>query len=422
MSARVAYVCLLPDAGHAFPLIRQARAARAAGWQVKVFVPDTLTRVAKAQGLDTHGLGPVGDPDDRAIVRRHLSGGWVDRVRSRGAYVDTLVRENAHVADALHPLTDALTRWRPTILVTDDHRFGREYAALADRCGARWILNDSRGTTFDRDRVPHLEAMRVRLERRLGGALLRARRLRQRATRDPLPGSLARSDAVRTAFARAHEASPYAHTGYGTAPLEIRLGFPALEGRTAMGPLPPLDMGGLDEATQAWLDAAPAPVTYVCFGTMVEPAAAVRETLAATGARNLLLWASPSRPVGLPPTSRWVPWIDQPAALAHPAVQAFVTHGGASSIQEGLWFGKPLLVVPVAWDQHHNARFVDAAGVGVTVRPRGCPADAAFHTLRSDPAIAVRARALAEEIHAMDGAGAHSAMLERIEHSPRGLR
>src|SRR5204863_418991 len=47
-----------------------------------------------------------------------------------------------------------------------------------------------------------------------------------------------------------------------------------------------------------------------------------------------------------------------------PRVSAFVTHGGANSVMESLYFGAPLLIHPICNDQFHNANFIEASGVG----------------------------------------------------------
>lgn len=49
------------------------------------------------------------------------------------------------------------------------------------------------------------------------------------------------------------------------------------------------------------------------------------------------------------------PWLPQQDLLGHPAVKVFLTHGGIHSIYEGLWHGKPMVVMPLAVDQFGEA-------------------------------------------------------------------
>jgi zeaxanthin glucosyltransferase len=45
----------------------------------------------------------------------------------------------------------------------------------------------------------------------------------------------------------------------------------------------------------------------------------------------------------------------------------FITHGGANSIMEGLYFGVPMLVVPVDFDQPLNGYHVERSGAGLSI-------------------------------------------------------
>ena len=45
--------------------------------------------------------------------------------------------------------------------------------------------------------------------------------------------------------------------------------------------------------------------------------------------------------------------------------KVFITHGGANSIQEGLYFGVPLLLFPQTPEQYLNAKMVQKTGAGV---------------------------------------------------------
>ncbi|KAL1539093.1 beta-D-glucosyl crocetin beta-1,6-glucosyltransferase [Salvia divinorum] len=60
-------------------------------------------------------------------------------------------------------------------------------------------------------------------------------------------------------------------------------------------------------------------------------------------------------------------WAPQAAILAHPGVGGFMSHCGWSSITESLYFGVPVVALPLKLDQPINARLVVEAGVGVEV-------------------------------------------------------
>lgn len=53
--------------------------------------------------------------------------------------------------------------------------------------------------------------------------------------------------------------------------------------------------------------------------------------------------------------------------LAHPRVRVFFGHGGGNAVNEGLVFGKPLLILPFWMDCHDLAARVVEAGVGLSV-------------------------------------------------------
>ena len=57
-------------------------------------------------------------------------------------------------------------------------------------------------------------------------------------------------------------------------------------------------------------------------------------------------------------------WISQVDVLNHPSVHLFATHCGWGSVSEALSCGVPMILLPLAADQHHNSLFVYNAKMG----------------------------------------------------------
>ncbi|KAL8486235.1 hypothetical protein ACS0TY_023081 [Phlomoides rotata] len=60
-------------------------------------------------------------------------------------------------------------------------------------------------------------------------------------------------------------------------------------------------------------------------------------------------------------------WAPQAAILAHSSVGGFMSHCGWSSVTESVYFGVPVVALPLKLDQPATARLVVEAGVGVEV-------------------------------------------------------
>jgi UDP:flavonoid glycosyltransferase YjiC (YdhE family) len=55
-----------------------------------------------------------------------------------------------------------------------------------------------------------------------------------------------------------------------------------------------------------------------------------------------------------------------------PLVDLVITHGGNNSTCETFHFGKPMIVMPIFWDQLDNAERVREFGFGIRLNPYHC--------------------------------------------------
>jgi uncharacterized protein (TIGR00661 family) len=56
-----------------------------------------------------------------------------------------------------------------------------------------------------------------------------------------------------------------------------------------------------------------------------------------------------------------------PQTKVIPQVDLVISHGGNNTVTEALHFGKPLIVLPLFWDQYENAQRIDELGFGVRI-------------------------------------------------------
>jgi UDP:flavonoid glycosyltransferase YjiC (YdhE family) len=106
-----------------------------------------------------------------------------------------------------------------------------------------------------------------------------------------------------------------------------------------------------------------------------------------------------------------------PQASIVPLVDLVITHGGNNTTTEAFHFGKPMIVLPLFWDQYDNAQRVDETGFGVRL-PTYAFADAdlasAIDRLLGDVMLRTRMAGLGAEIRARDGVGRAAAAIESV--------
>ncbi|KAK4278590.1 hypothetical protein QN277_016419 [Acacia crassicarpa] len=150
-------------------------------------------------------------------------------------------------------------------------------------------------------------------------------------------------------------------------------------------PNPNLDQA-LHDKIMKWLDdQPPSSVVFLCFGSMGSLSPSQTRELA-KGLKNSgvrFLWAMRSPPTednadrtltegfleSTHDKGMICGWAPQVEVLAHKSIVGFVSHCGWNSILESLWFGVPILTLPIYAEQQLNAfRMVREFGLAVELR------------------------------------------------------
>jgi UDP:flavonoid glycosyltransferase YjiC (YdhE family) len=107
--------------------------------------------------------------------------------------------------------------------------------------------------------------------------------------------------------------------------------------------------------------------------------------------------------------------LPQPAIL--PLVDLVITHGGNNTVTECFHNGKPMVVLPLFWDQVDNAQRIDETGFGVRLSSYGFEDDeltGAVDRLLADSALRDRMAADAKRLQASPGAVRAAELIERV--------
>jgi MGT family glycosyltransferase len=98
-----------------------------------------------------------------------------------------------------------------------------------------------------------------------------------------------------------------------------------------------------------------------------------------------------------------------------PKADLVITHGGNNTVTECLHFGKPMVVLPIFWDQHDNAQRIDETGFGArldTYRHSGEELTTAIDRLLADDELRARLAATSERLRRARGTERAADLLE----------
>jgi MGT family glycosyltransferase len=104
-----------------------------------------------------------------------------------------------------------------------------------------------------------------------------------------------------------------------------------------------------------------------------------------------------------------------------PQVDAVITHGGNNTVTECLYFGKPMVVLPLFWDQYDNAQRMDETGLGVRLDTYGHdPAEltGAVERLLADAPLRERLGAISARLQSVRGTERAADLIEAATAQP----
>jgi MGT family glycosyltransferase len=106
-----------------------------------------------------------------------------------------------------------------------------------------------------------------------------------------------------------------------------------------------------------------------------------------------------------------------PQVSVLPQVDLVITHGGNNTTTESLHFGKPMVLLPIFWDQHDNAQRIDETRFGARL-PTYALGDgdlpAAIDRLLSDSNLHARLAAMSKRLQASPGSERAGMLIEQV--------
>jgi MGT family glycosyltransferase len=163
----------------------------------------------------------------------------------------------------------------------------------------------------------------------------------------------------------------------------------------------------------------PGPLVYLSLGSLgsadVPLMQRLVDALAGSRFRVIVSMGPLADQIHLADNMTGAAFLPQPAIL--PLVDLVVTHGGNNTVTEAFHAAKPMVVLPLFWDQVDNAQRIDETGFGRRLSTYGFePAElvGAIDELLADRALHDRLAAISSRLRATPGTGVAAGLIERV--------
>jgi MGT family glycosyltransferase len=167
------------------------------------------------------------------------------------------------------------------------------------------------------------------------------------------------------------------------------------------------------------LASAAGPLVYLSLGSLGSADVALMQglidTLGATRHRVIVSMGPQHDELRLAGNMAGAEFLPQTSILPH--VDAVITHGGNNTVTEALYFGKPMLLLPLFWDQYDNAQRIHETGFGVRLDTYGhAPEEltGAVDGLLEDGGLRARLDATSRRLRSAPGTVTAADAIERV--------
>ena len=167
------------------------------------------------------------------------------------------------------------------------------------------------------------------------------------------------------------------------------------------------------------VEPGPGPLLYLSLGSLGSADVELMRTIVAELADapyRLIVSKGPQHDqFELAPNMVGAEFLPQTSIL--PQVDLVITHGGNNTVTESLHFGKPMVVLPLFWDQHDNAQRMHETGFGVRLDTYGHTREqltSAIDGLLADDALKARLAAVSARLQATPGTERAASLIEKV--------